>query len=184
MNSWLYAADLGIKDFEIRKFWDGTEYESAADFKKIIFLHGGASEEFIEYWQESSGTQRWVSLFLATHQAIENGSLIFIDEISADLHPLLSAYFMALFHDPRFNPKNAQLICTTHHSSLLSSDLLRRDQIWFAEKDGEGASHYYSLLDYYSPRKDKAIMKGYLAGEFGAVPDLAAMDSLLEKMGL
>jgi AAA15 family ATPase/GTPase len=88
---------------------------------------------------------------------------------------------MVLFHNPRFNPKNAQLICTTHHSSLLASDLLRRDQIWFAEKDGEGASHYYSLLDY-SPRKDKALMKGYLSGEYGAVPDLAALDSLLKQM--
>jgi hypothetical protein len=192
LNSWLYAADLGIKDFAgiDREYYQpsviGKGFKREAKTgtnKELVFLHGGQSEEFIEYAQESSGTRRWINLFLGTYQAIEDSSLVFIDEISADLHPLLATYFIALFHNPRFNPKNAQLICTTHHSSLLSSDLLRRDQIWFAEKDGEGASYYYSLLDY-SPRKDKAIMKGYLAGEYGAVPDLAAMDSLLEKMGL
>lgn len=182
MNSWLRAADFGIKHFEMKDDGDKTPV-NPLQIKKLFFLHGGLSENFIEYRQESSGTQRWVKLLLVIHKALERGSLIFIDEISADLHPLLVAYFVALFHNPRFNPKNAQLICTTHHSSLLASELLRRDQIWFAEKDGEGASHYYSLLDY-SPRKDKALMKGYLSGEYGAVPDLDALDSLLEKMGV
>lgn len=191
MNSWLRAADLGIKDFgsmdlEVqyaRGAGDEGKHETkTSSYKEFKFLHQGLSEEFIRYGQESSGTRRWVNLFLDTYRAIEQGSLIFIDEISADLHPLLAAYFMALFHDPRFNPNNAQLICTTHHNSLLSGDILRRDQIWFAEKGDEGASRYYSLLDY-SPRKDKALMKGYLSGEYGAVPSLAAIDLLLEKMG-
>lgn len=192
MNSWLYVADLGIKDFKsvekeslLGHFASGNEKREVGKntYKEFAFLHKGISEEFIGYFQESSGTQRWVDLFLDAYKTIAKGSLIFIDEISADLHPLLAAYFMALFHHPRFNPNNAQLICTTHHSSLLSADVLRRDQIWFAEKDEEGASHYYSLLDY-SPRKDKALMKGYLSGEYGAVPNLAAIDDLLDHMGL
>ncbi len=124
MSSWLYMADLGIKDFEsvdretLFGYLPSAIAKSEAvknHTKDFAFLHKGVSEEFISYGQESSGTKRWVSLFLNTYKTIATGSLIFIDEISADLHPLLAAYFMALFHHPRFNPNNAQLICTTHH---------------------------------------------------------------------
>ncbi len=191
MIAWLNAADLGIKDIRIKDREvryvptmmddEGKREIKTGTVKDLIFLHKGIAEEFISYGQESSGTQRWVNLFLFTYKAIANGSLVFIDEISSDLHPRLAESFMELFHNPRFNPNNAQLICTTHHISLLAADILRRDQIWFAEKDDEGASHYYSLLDY-RPRKDKAFMKGYLSGEYGAVPNIGGIDSLLEKM--
>ena len=98
-----------------------------------------------------------------------------MDEIDASLHPNLVRYLVHLFHTSRTNIRNAQLIFNTHDTTLLDSDLFRRDQIWFVEKDNSGASHLYPLLDY-SPRKDEALARGYLRGRYGAIPFLS--DSL------
>jgi hypothetical protein len=93
-----------------------------------------------------------------------------VDEIETKLHHLLNVFLIKLFHDPTQNKSNAQLIFTTHNTNLLDQDIFRRDQIWFTEKNPEkGCSDLYSLTEY-SPRKDKDIEKGYLAGKYGALP--------------
>ena len=94
-----------------------------------------------------------------------------MDELDASLHPLLVRYLVEMFHNPQINPKGAQLIFNTHDTTLMDCNLFRRDQVWFVEKDRQGCSHLYPLLDY-SPRRDEALTKGYLLCRYGAIPFL------------
>ncbi len=95
-----------------------------------------------------------------------------IDEIDRSLHPFIVKYLVNLFRNPDVNKNGAQLIFTTHETTLLSLDIFRRDQIYFTEKDAQtGVTDLYSLDDY-SVRKDENIEKGYLLGRYGAIPFL------------
>jgi AAA15 family ATPase/GTPase len=98
------------------------------------------------------------------------------------MHPLLVRAIVEMFHNPAVNKNNAQLIFNTHDTTLLDNALFRRDQIWFTEKDQNGATHLYSLLDY-SPRKGESLAKGYLQGRYGAIPFLGDVFSLFEGEG-
>ncbi|HCM26951.1 MAG TPA: ATP-binding protein [Treponema sp.] len=119
--------------------------------------------------EESAGTRRYFALAGPWMDILENGVLVFIDEIETSLHPLLVKELVRLIQDPAANPKGAQIIFTTHSPTLLDTNLLRRDQIWFTEKTEEGTTRLYPLTDY-QPRKGEAISKGYLAGRYGGVP--------------
>ncbi|MCX7118097.1 MAG: ATP-binding protein [Legionellales bacterium] len=118
---------------------------------------------------ESQGTKRLFFLAGPIRKALQQGLTVVIDELDNSLHPLLVRRLVELFHSPSFNPKGAQLIFTTHDTSLLDPALFRRDQIWFIEKDKEQASKLYPLSDF-SPRKNEAFEKGYLIGRYGAIP--------------
>jgi hypothetical protein len=126
--------------------------------------------------QESDGTQRFFSLIGPWLASLRLGYTVFVDEIDASLHPMLTRKLIEVFHDPKWNTSGAQLILTTHDVSLMDSSLFRRDQIWLTEKDGEGAAHLYSLNDYKKPRKEENWRKGYMAGRYGAVPVLGDFD--------
>ncbi|MHB0874588.1 MAG: AAA family ATPase [Anaerolineae bacterium] len=119
--------------------------------------------------RESDGTQRILLISPHVLGALRGGGVVLIDEISSSLHPLLTRALVGMFHDGAVNLGGAQLVCTSHDVSLLDMSVLRRDQVWFTEKDSEGCSHLYSLLEY-KPRKEAAVGKGYLAGRYGAVP--------------
>ena len=106
-------------------------------------------------------------------------AVFFIDEIDRSLHPILVWNFLDFFLKS-CEGEQRQIIVTTHESNLLDLDLLRRDEIWFAEKNQEGATHLYSLADF-KVRKDLEIRKHYLHGRFGAVPFLGNLDRLLEQ---
>ena len=101
-----------------------------------------------------------------------------VDEIEASLHPLLTREMIRFFQKPQAKAKGGQLVFATHDTTLLDPELLRRDQVWFTEKDELGATHLYSLSDYkeHKARKGEAMQKGYLAGRYGAVPILKAFD--------
>ncbi|WP_368248609.1 ATP/GTP-binding protein, partial [Intestinimonas butyriciproducens] len=103
-------------------------------------------------------------------KALDLGTLLVADEMDAHLHPLLTKHLVSLFDSTEFNPKGAQLIFTSHSTNLLDLDFLRRDQIWFTEKDEQtAATDLFSLYDF-SIRKDTKVEKGYLIGRFGAIP--------------
>lgn len=85
-----------------------------------------------------------------------------------------------LFLSPKINKKNAQLIFTTHDISLLDEDLLRKDQIWFAEKDEQGVSDFYSLQDFDNVREDIPFDKWYMAGKFGGLPNIGEIEKIFE----
>jgi len=117
---------------------------------------------------ESDGTQKLFEFTGGWLRALEWGATLFVDELDRSLHPHMTRFLVGLFHS-RNNEKNSQLVFTTHDTTLLDTDLLRRDQIWFVEKDEERSSRLYPLLEY-SPRKDEALERGYLKGRYGAIP--------------
>jgi len=87
------------------------------------------------------------------------------------LHPLIIENIIKLFNSPMTNPKNAQLVISCHSVNIMTNKLLRRDQIWFCEKDKYGATDLYSLVEYKEPvRKDSSYNKNYLQGKYGAIP--------------
>ncbi len=118
--------------------------------------------------QESDGVQKLFEILLPILELLENGGVLVLDELERSLHPLLSLKIVNLFI--KENPKNAQLIFSTHDSNLLDLSLFRRDQIWFTEKDKDYSTDLYSLYDIKNVRKDENVRKGYLQGKYGAIP--------------
>lgn len=120
---------------------------------------------------ESAGTRKLFEIAGPIISAINNGSVVLIDEIDARLHPALVRHLVMMFNSLSQNPNNAQLICNTHDVTLLDEDI-RRDQIYFLEKDEYGVSKLYSLCDFKGIRKDSKILKQYLLGVYGALPNI------------
>jgi AAA15 family ATPase/GTPase len=149
------------------------------EFKVPVFKHtapkGSATFELTD---ESTGTQRLFSLAAPVLDVLRYGRILLVDELDASLHPLLVRQLIAMFHNNQINQKNAQLIFTTHDTTLLDQSIFRRDQVWFTEKDADQATNLYPLTDF-SPRKNEAIEKGYLMGRYGAVPFFHELPSLL-----
>jgi AAA15 family ATPase/GTPase len=128
----------------------------------------GGEEVAFDFFDESDGTQKLFEFVGGWLHALDSGATLFVDELDRSLHPKLTRYLVELFNSDE-NRKNAQLVFTTHDTTLLDPELLRRDQIWFVEKSKERSSHVYSLLEF-SPRKDEALERGYLKGRYGAIP--------------
>ena len=120
-----------------------------------------------DFSEESDGTRKLLELAGNWLNALENGATLLVDEIDRSLHPHLVQMLVKLF-GKQTNPHNAQLIFTTHDTTLLDAKLLRRDQIWFVEKQ-DSATQVFSLLEF-SPRKTEALERGYLLGRYGAIP--------------
>ncbi len=195
----LSHADLGIVGMEVRKqvvddklvgIMDEMFKKLAAlsqsgpveihpprEFHQVLLQHRtkSGSRVTMENQFESAGTLAFLSLLCPTLEKIDSGGVLCVDELDASLHPLLALEIVRLFHDPQTNVRGAQLIFNTHDVNLLDSTVLRRDEIWFTEKDVEGATHLYSLGDFM-PRKDENLKRGYLEGRYGGVPYLGFMD--------
>jgi AAA15 family ATPase/GTPase len=125
--------------------------------------------------EESEGTRKFFMMLGPVIQQIESGSPLLVDEMEAKLHPMLTKAILNLFHSNVTNPRNAQLIFTTHDTNLLKNETFRRDQIWFSEKDHQQRSKLYSLAEFKA-RKDATFDKEYFKGRFGAIPNLDAWD--------
>lgn len=132
--------------------------------------------ETLDLADESDGTRRLLNLVPALYDLRKSSSIYVIDEIDRSMHPMLVWKFLEFFLDS-CQEGQGQLIVTTHESNLLDLDLLRRDEIWFMEKDPSGASHLYSMAEF-KVRNDLEIRKHYLQGRFGAVPFLGNLDRL------
>lgn len=127
---------------------------------------------------ESRGTKRIFNMAVPLTSALRTGACLCIDELDSSLHTLLSRAIIGLFMDPKTNPKGAQLLFTTHDTNLLSTDVLRRDQVWLTEKDTVGATHVYSLADFkLSAKADIETL--YLEGRFGGLPFLDGFSDAL-----
>ncbi len=138
---------------------------------KISLGHRGSEgrEYPLEWEDESSGTQKFFALAGPWLDILENGRIAGLDEIESSMHPLMVHALLRLVLSDTRNPKGAQLVFTTHNSLLLDTRLIRRDQVWFADKDDEGGTYLYPLTDY-KPRKKESLVRGYIAGRYGAVP--------------
>jgi len=131
----------------------------------------------------SEGTKKLFALAGPIVDTLKNGKTLCVDELDARLHPMVSAALVRLFNSSATNPQNAQLIFVTHDVNLLSAKFLRRDQVWFAEKNEAGATHIYSLAQFRLetgelPRKDASFESDYIRGKFGAIPFLGRLDEI------
>ena len=122
-----------------------------------------------ELQDESLGTQRLYQMAAPVLDVLANGRVLVVDELDASLHTLLVRRLVNMFQSPTLNRNGAQLIFSTHDTSLLDQTLFRRDQVWFTEKNQAQTTQLYPLTDF-SPRKKEALERGYLAGRYGAVP--------------
>lgn len=185
----LRAADTGIIDVRV----EDSEREKALRGgsprrpPKILFRHRSAENGDEGIWLplevESSGTMALIELAPRLTRALAAGGVLCIDEMEASLHPMLALSLLRLFQDAARNPGGAQLVFTTHDTNLLGTTLgeppLRRDQIWFTEKDDTGATQLYPLTDFH-PRKHENLERGYLQGRYGAIPFLGDLPGALD----
>lgn len=177
--------DESIKDFQVRV----EESSSTDDEEKNITidaLHKNEEGEMVALplQKESSGTLKMFALYQPIQDVLEKGSTLFIDELDSRLHPLMVRNIILTFVNPEINKNNAQLIFTTHDIWQISNNFLRRDGIWFVEKNEEtGISDLYSLANFSDEdgtkiRKDEAYSKNYMFGKYGAIPRLKSLDAL------
>ena len=159
---------------------DDAEIAEEFNLEGVVLLtHSAAVGEARIFPQdESLGTQVWLGLIGPLLEVLEAGAVLLVDELDGSLHPRLVQKFVRLFQNTRTNPHCAQLIFNSHDTNLLGdsdSRTIGRDQIWFTEKDTEGASSLYSATNF-GPRRDDAIQRRYLQGRYGAVPSLNPAD--------
>jgi predicted ATPase len=162
----LRSADLGIVDLRI---------DDVVGEPELAFLHGEDREPF-SLQEESHGTRAWLGLLLGVLDALALGLTLCVDEVDASLHPRLTARLIELFTSTETNQTGAQLIVTTHDATLLGTsfgaDILARDEIWFVEKNTDGATALFPLTDF-RPRKVENTERRYLGGGYGAIPDVS-----------
>lgn len=164
--------DETIKSIVSRNPWYNHGVHEKYNNKIVI------GEEVLPLLSESQGTITLFALGGQIMNVLSNGGVLIVDELDTSLHFEITKLITGLFLSPDTNPKNAQLIFTTHDTSLLDRDVIRRDQVWFTEKDDFGISQLYSLQDFDNLREDTPFDKWYQAGKFGAVPNLSSIGSL------
>ncbi len=183
---YLSAFDNSIVDFKVEIIKGDTEDEEKLKIDsvhKMVDTDGFAS---IPLHQESAGTLKMFALYPWVNDILTTGGILVVDELNAKLHPLLVRVFTQTFLNKELNPNNAQLIFTTHDSWQLNANLLRRDEIWFTEKQDNGISQLYSLVDFVDEdgikiRKDENYEKNYLLGKYGAIPSLKYFNLFKEE---
>lgn len=157
--SFLSAIDSGIQDIV---------YEKNEKEIELYTIHTGKDGEkyYLNLFSESEGTIKSIMIFINARVAISKGKVFFIDELNIKLHPLLLKFIIDLFYE---KDSTAQLIYTTHDTTLLDKKFFRRDQIWFVQKDVYGYSELTALSDF-KVRMDASFEKDYLAGVYGGIP--------------
>jgi AAA15 family ATPase/GTPase len=185
----LQEADLGIVDIMIetqplpisgivvqgpQAMLQQRAGQPTPDLVKVTFSHASEDQKFpvgFDFADESSGTQILFKTAGAWLNVLKNGEVLLFDEIDTNMHPKLLSFLIQKFHSGDSNPRNAQLICSTHNTSLMDQTIFRRDQFWFVEKDKAGASKLYPLTDF-NPRNDEVLENWYMRGRYGALPVL------------
>lgn len=185
VTEYFASFDESIQKFEVEELPDEDEKGNRKHFT-IDSLHkmaDGVGMASIPLKHESSGTLKMFTLYPYLKDVLENGGTLFVDELNARLHPLLVRNIILTFLSPEINTQNAQLIFTTHDVWQFSNELLRRDEIWMVSKNQDGISELYSLSDFKDEegnkvRRDEALAKNYLTGNYGAIPALKPMKML------
>lgn len=155
-------SEIGLQKSEVR----ATSYHNG------INKNGFKTSFTLDLSDESDGTRKLMSIAPAIESVLNNGGIVLVDELEKELHPMLVNYIVAKFQSKTSNPNGAQLIFSTHNTELLNMELMRKDQLYFADKNRkDGTSELYSIGDFSTKTADN-IRKGYLAGKFGATPDI------------
>ena len=166
--------DMGIVDFSL---------PNGGEFWNTKLVHKSSSQEnnTLLMSDESLGTSTLFILGPKILQALNNGTPLFIDELDSSFHSFISDFILKMFTSEQINPKHAQLVIVTHDVTLMNEDYVRRDQIWFAQKNSEGMSELFSLSDFEGVREDTPFAKWYLASKFGAVPTIERVEKLFDE---
>lgn len=162
-----------IRDLFIKTMQDNDEYV-------IKTLHNDelGNPVLFNLSEESDGTRKIFNFAGPLTHSLEMGNVIFIDEMNDNLHPKLVEFIVSLFHDPLINKHGAQLIFSTHETSILNQDVFRRDQVWFVEKDKNKGTVLFPLADF-SPRKGRENLElSYLDGRYGALPIIGKWEKI------
>lgn len=171
----LKSSDIHIDDIEVLDGLDSPEE------KRVRFHRSGKVKNVaFDFDVESGGTKGLFAMAGPLLEILETGKTVVVDELGINLHPLLLIKLIRIFHDPKTNIGNAQLIFSTHDATLLRPlNLFRRDQVWFTDKGGDQATELVSIAEY-SPRKTENLERYYLDGRYGGVPFL---DNEIELSG-
>lgn len=176
MNTLLNYADTGVEKVELKQIQTDPFNPSPSYFPFTthpVFENGEEiGKATFNIMEESKGTQQMYGLGGVLFAALSEGKSICVDELDISFHPLMTEYLIQLFYSDETNPHHAQLIFSTHDTSILKHELFRRDQVWFAEKDYYGATNIYSLSEFHfdKVRANIPFDKWYLSGRFGALP--------------
>ena len=181
-------AGIGVKDFLVEKNLRNSDDIPESFPRELVqkfiedhpiidtkFLYESNDDKSLiafDLGDESEGTQALFGFAPWWIDLLNNDEILFVDEIDTSLHPLLVHHLVKMLH---LSKSKAQLVFTTHDTTLLSQRIMRRDQVWFVEKDKQQSTQLYSLADF-SPRKNEALEKGYLSGRYGAIPFLSELD--------
>ncbi len=195
--SFLKAADFAIEDIEVEEVSFPKQSSTSiinplnslsSDEKKeksfqVRTIHKTQEGGYIRMPldMESEGTQRMFALAAPLLHILENGIILFADELNQHLHPHLMQYLIELFNNPKTNPNNAQLIFTTHAVSLLKKDIFRRDQIWFCERDANQATTLFPLTDFKPRKGHEDFETYYMSGRYGALPIIGEFSDFAPK---
>ena len=200
ISNYAKAADVGIEDmrFEINGKQIDEEAASSEEIRaelvqfmrllsetsndsetnlKAISIHQGKdkigkpSVYTMELADESDGTRKLMALAPAIESVLTKGGLLLVDGIEKELHPALVEFVVVKFQSKKTNPHGAQIVFTTHNTDLLDMELLRKDQLYFVDKNSEGVSELYGIRDF-SACATANIRKGYLLGKYGATPNI------------
>ncbi|MEV5408565.1 ATP-binding protein [Thermopolyspora sp. NPDC052614] len=190
VDPFLQLADLGVegavleemvltpeREAQIAAFREAVsrrgESIDADVLRKRITLRRGGTDATLPLDEESDGTRVWLSLIVFAALCLESGNVLVVDEIDSSLHPVLSSTLIRMFKDAEINRNSAQLLFASHDTTLLGSMLedkiLEREEVWFTEKDRDGATELFPLAEFH-PRNDENVERGYLQGRYGAVP--------------
>ncbi|MDX1971553.1 MAG: ATP-binding protein [Candidatus Sumerlaeia bacterium] len=173
--------DVGIQDIQFVK-----DENKSIDLRFVHLQSGNAKESNVLFKidQVSDGTLQLFQIIPSLQIAMECGSPLIFDELDLSLHPFITNAIVNLFNSAESNPKNAQLIFSAHDTGPLSHANLRRDQIWFTEKNLRQESVLYSLVEFKDGkvRSDGNYEKQYLEGRYGAIPNLSMLDELEEEI--
>jgi uncharacterized protein len=144
-----------------------------------VYEHGQrvAHEDFDFQENISLGTNAMFAIGGMILKKFDKGGLVVFDELDNSLHPKMTRFLIQLFHNPNINKANAQIVFSTHEPLLMDKEMFRSDQIWFTEKNKFGETELYSAQDFEGVREDIPFDKWYMAGKFGALPNI--QESLL-----
>lgn len=196
IKQFMNAADISIKNIVVeKKQFSPNEFQfpsnmppdvrediiadlDGEEMVKVSFLHSSDEKDGVcplPLEEESDGTQKLFAYAGPWLDLLANGRVLLIDELNNSFHPHMVKFLIELIHSSTSNSKNGQVVFTTHDTSILDQKFMRRDQIWFVEKDQLNASNLYPLSDF-SPRKDESIGRNYLWGKYGALPFIDELD--------
>lgn len=172
--NYLAAFDSSIIGFDVEVLKSDDDGKQIINIKtKHKNLDGGTV--LLPLSQESDGTLKMFALYQFIQDCIERGSVLLVDKLNSRLHPLLVRNILITFFNPKVNIHHAQIIFTSHDFWQLKNNILRKDEIWFTDKDNDGVSTLYSLADFEGIESESDYLENYMLGQYGAIPSLKAL---------